>query len=180
MKNIYEIRGEITAIFLCRKDGSVLETLIDTADLPIVMEFKGTWHAAWAKNTQSFYAHGNVKLSKNKWTSITLHKFLMKPGGNQVVDHIFSGHTLDNRRFNLRLATRSENASNRKGATSKSKTGVRGVIWHKASQKYRARVRIKGITVYDGYFHDLKEAEKAVIKARATYMPFSSESRMVI
>lgn len=55
MKNDFEIRGPITAIFLDRRDGSRLETLISTIDLPKLQAVNVKWVAAWRKNTQSFY-----------------------------------------------------------------------------------------------------------------------------
>jgi hypothetical protein len=33
LKNKYEVRGEITAIFLTKKDGTILETIISTSGL---------------------------------------------------------------------------------------------------------------------------------------------------
>jgi hypothetical protein len=43
MKNGYEIRGEVTSIFLKRKDGKVIETFIDTNDLNKANEHHGIW-----------------------------------------------------------------------------------------------------------------------------------------
>lgn len=39
MKNEFEIRGDVTVIFLKRRDGTVLETVIDTSDLTRAREF---------------------------------------------------------------------------------------------------------------------------------------------
>lgn len=41
MKNDFEIRGDVTAIFLRRKDGNPMETIISTSDLPKAQEFQG-------------------------------------------------------------------------------------------------------------------------------------------
>lgn len=177
MNNDYEIKGCTTVIFLKRKNGAVLETLIDTSDLPMLLRLDLNWRANWYKNSQSFYAIANHKRPDGKWTASSLHRVITSPTEDQVVDHIKAGNTLDNRRSNLRLASRSENATNRKGATSLNKLGVRGVIFHKATGKFRARVRIMGKALYDEYFSDLKEAEQAVKLARAKYMPFSAEAR---
>ena len=48
------------------------------------------------------------------------------------IDHI-NGERSDNRIENLRLATRKENALNRKRANSNSVSGVRGVYFHRSS-----------------------------------------------
>ncbi|MFM1655544.1 hypothetical protein ACI7RC_26120 [Brevibacillus sp. B_LB10_24] len=49
MKNDYEIREGVTAIFLKRKDGTVIETIIDTSDLPKAQEIEGAWYALYSK-----------------------------------------------------------------------------------------------------------------------------------
>ena len=44
MKNRFEIRMNIVAIFLNRRDGSEIETIIDISDLPKAQEIVGTWY----------------------------------------------------------------------------------------------------------------------------------------
>jgi hypothetical protein len=173
MKNKYKIHGDTTVIFLCQKDGSILQTLIDTSDLPLMETFQGTWHAF--NDRGSFYVAGNYKTITNRWAVIPLHRFLLNPDKNEVVDHI-NHDTLDNRRSNLRIATRSENATNRKGATQNSMSQIRGVNWHKRVRKWYARVRVKGQVLYAKYFDTLEEAEKAVKEARAKFMPYSIDA----
>ena len=45
MKNRFVVRGDITIIFLDRQDGTVIETIIDTADLPKAAAFPNKWCA---------------------------------------------------------------------------------------------------------------------------------------
>ena len=71
------------------------------------------------------------------------------------IDHI-NRNRLDNRLVNLRCATRSENAKN-VGARVKSSSGLKGVSWDKAHEKWRAQTRINGKKKYIGLF-DTKEA----------------------
>jgi hypothetical protein len=66
----------------------------------------------------------------------------------------------------LRLATRKQNLENQLGAHRNSASGIRGVSWHKASQKWLAKVGHHGGVVCVGYFTDIKEAERAVIAKR--------------
>ena len=66
-----------------------------------------------------------------------LHRIIWESFNGQVpfgmdIDHI-NGNRLDNRLANLRVATRTENALNRQCANRNSKTGVRGVYFHKSS-----------------------------------------------
>ena len=57
---------------------------------------------------------------------IRLHRLIMDPPAGKVVDHI-SGKTLDNRRCNLRICTRGENARNRRRITAGAKIPYKGV-----------------------------------------------------
>lgn len=66
----------------------------------------------------------------------------------------------------LRAVTRKQNNEHQISARRDSKTGIRGVSWMKKSKCWVARVNHNGKLVYCGYFHDIKEAEAAVIAKR--------------
>lgn len=55
-----------------------------------------------------------------------------------------------------------KNSENRKGATKRSKSGVRGVGWDKRHRKWRASVGHHGRSIHVGYFDLLEDAERAV------------------
>lgn len=77
----------------------------------------------------------------------------------QFVDHI-SGDTLDNRRENLRIATKQQNMANsrlKKNNTS----GFRGVSWQKRDKKWKAEIRIDGKKKFLGNFDKKEDAYKA-------------------
>lgn len=77
----------------------------------------------------------------------------LKPG--EEVDHI-NHNTLDNRRCNLRLASRRENARNR-GAQKNNKLGVKGISQRKDGM-YRARIKVNGISIELGTFDYIYDA----------------------
>lgn len=83
------------------------------------------------------------------------------------IDHI-NRNPGDNRLVNLRDATRSQNLCN-VGALSTSATGVRGVDLHKASGKYRARIRANGKRIELGLFTTIDEARMAYAAAQNTH-----------
>lgn len=144
MNNRYEIRGDTTVIFLDRKDGTVLETIIDTADLPIADSFDGKWYAVWSDHSQSFYVYGTTSMkTTGKKTTVTLHRLLMDTPPDRQVDHL-NHDTLNNCRYNIRNATRTMNQHNRKGAQRDNKSsGIRGVNWSKERQKWQAYIKFK-------------------------------------
>lgn len=84
------------------------------------------------------------------------------------IDHI-NGNPLDNRIANLRDVTNQANSQNCKGATKISKTGVRGVHFHKASQKYGAQINVSGKKIWLGSFVSHIDASIAYTEARKKY-----------
>jgi hypothetical protein len=166
MKNKYEIRGDITAIFLKYK-GNIFETIINTSDFDEINSNKGTWFPCWSNDSKSFYANGRY-MDNGKRITIGMHRFLLKPDKNLKVDHR-DHDTLNNTRENLKAKTTSENAQNRKGAQTNSRSGIRGVVWDKANNRWNAVVRLNNKDVFCRYFRNIIDAEKAVIEARKKY-----------
>lgn len=164
--------GCVTAIYIHRNNGDVLKTLIDTDDLERAKQFPNTWCVSWSCDTQSYYCYGKLTLQNGKRESILLHRWLMNSPKTVQVDH-FDNDTLNNRRKeNLRFVKHAENHQNRSGAQNNSKSGVRGVSWHKHKNKWQAIVNRKCV----GYFSTIQDAEKAVKEARKALMPFSKEA----
>lgn len=81
------------------------------------------------------------------------------------VDHI-NGCSLDNRRSNLRIVTRSENQKNGKKRVD-NRSGVAGVCWQKGNGKWRARINSQGIYIDLGCYDTLEEAKSARLEAEA-------------
>lgn len=177
MINDYVVKGEITEIILVRKNGETFIAVIDTSDLEKVKSHEGKWYPIMSAQ-KTVYVQG-VKRNKSGKSRIKkaygIHRFIMEPQKRFQVDHI-DHDTLNNRRSNLRTVTRAQNQQNRLGASSHSKTGIRGVHWDKKVGAWYAKIRLNQKVIFVGYFQDIKEAETAVIKARKTYMPFSQEA----
>jgi hypothetical protein len=81
------------------------------------------------------------------------------------VDHVCHNRSCVNPKH-LRLTTRSQNAENRAGATSRSKSGIRGVSWHPQSKKWWATAGKGGRKYSGGLYHSIEEAEQAAIELR--------------
>lgn len=123
--------------------------LIDDEDFKILSQF--TWHfnryaRAWWKG------HG---------TSMAMHRFILKFPDSEI-DHI-NGNKLDNRKSNLRLATRQENQYNSK-LRKNNKSGFRGVHYHKILKKYKASISFKEKDYHLGFYETAIEAARAYDK----------------
>lgn len=78
------------------------------------------------------------------------------PPAKHDIDHV-NGDRTDNRIVNLRIATRSQNLAN--GA--KRRAGLKGVYFHKAKQKWHARLQKDGHVHSLGYYATEQEAHEA-------------------
>ena len=119
------------------------------------------------KNCPNSRGYENVHLCKDqKRSTITVHRlvalsFLPNLDAKPMVDHI-DNNILNNNYLNLRWSTCIQNGQNRQ-LNKNSKTGQKGVYFHKASQKYEARISIDGIKVHLGLFVNLEDAKQARI-----------------
>ena len=96
----------------------------------------------------------------------TLQRVLAERAGfnlDHEIDHK-NRNKLDNRRENLRPATRTQNCQNTV-EHSNSTTGFKGVNYRKDVGKYRARIRINGERVMLGWFKTAEEASRAYDEA---------------
>ncbi len=140
--------------------------IVDPDDYKRLSKYK--WYAK--KCGKTFYASRTVWTGKNKKRiNITMHRQIINPPYPLVVDHI-NHNGLDNRKANLRPATRTQNNMNRlcikrKGSPSKYK----GVIWHKHTKKWNVQICYNGKRKTIGYFNDEIEAAKSYDKAAKKY-----------
>lgn len=103
---------------------------------------------------RGIYAVSRLK-ETNK--NILMHRFILKPLENEIIDHI-NGNGLDNRRCNLRIANKSKNAMNQFPMNNKSSIfkGVSKSI--SKSKPWKARIKINGKEKHLGLFFTEEEA----------------------
>jgi hypothetical protein len=128
--------------------------LVDEADYDMLSRFK--WHAHFSGKT--IYA-ARLCGGRNRQTFVYLHRMVMLPDPGQEIDHI-NHNTLDNRRANLRLCSRGENASNLRRST-RNTSGFKGVSWDRSKQKWEANIVQRGKQHFLGYFPTLESAAHA-------------------
>lgn len=134
-------RDEVTAAMKAARVDLTqgLVALVDEADFERVVG-AGKWHAHLSRGL--FYAGRNFPQREPgapRQKRVHLHTFLT---GWSLVDHR-NGDTLDNRRENLREATRSQNSRNA-GRRADNTSGFKGVSWHSGSRLWRAYITVNG------------------------------------
>jgi hypothetical protein len=123
--------------------------IVDDADFETVMMHK------WYLRPDGYV----VRVEGSRRTgqrTIRLHRVINQTPEGLFTDHI-NGNRLDNRRRNLRSATKLQNNMN----TSKKKTntsGYLGVSWCHRTKKWRARIDMGGRNVTIGNFSTKEEA----------------------
>jgi len=89
---------------LPKKDGTIINTIIDAEDLEAVLE-KGYWFAQWHKDFNNYLAqtiYEDSVAGKKQMVKQTLQSLLMNVHTKAPIRHL-NGDTLDNRRCNLEL-----------------------------------------------------------------------------
>jgi hypothetical protein len=97
-----------------------------------------------------FYAVHYEKVGPGKTKKMYMHRFIMGEPAGKLVDH-HNNKTLDNRRTNLRIASYSENNSNRPKKKNTSSQYI-GVHLNKKTGKWVAQIRIGGKNAHLGTF----------------------------
>lgn len=164
MKNEYEIRGDVTVIFLDYKN-TTTTTTISTEDLSTVKAVSGRWYAmnVGTANNEKIYVGtkiGNV--------TVYLHTLLMVTPPRHVVDHR-NHNPLDNTKDNLQVVSYAQNGQNRKGAQRNNKASGYRNVYRNASGNWYVQLTKEGNIIHIGTFKIKEEANRHAVEARRKY-----------
>jgi hypothetical protein len=127
------------------------ETIVDDEDFEYLSQWKWFFAHGYAVRTQNIYP--------DKAYQVRMHRIILGTPEGMDSDHI-NRNRLDNRRCNLRVATRSQNVANT-FVEKQNKSGFKGVSWKKSNNKWCVQIRVKNKVYHIGLFVDIKEAAKA-------------------
>ena len=126
-------------------------TIVDDSDF----EWLNQWKWRYVGGRQG-YAKRHSPRIKGKRTSIYMHRLINNTPEGMETDHI-NRNKLDNRKENLRTATRSLNQRN-KGLQKNNVVGHPGIVWNKGHERWEARIKINNKQIYLGNYTDLEQA----------------------
>lgn len=140
--------------FLSTADGFVVK--VDPSDYHLVSRYQ--WRVQKNHNLVYAYAYINGK-------RVLMHRFLLNPPAGFSVDHI-DHNGLNNQRENLRVATPSQNAANRRPCAKTSKfLGVSFDVSNRTHKVWRSQITKNGKTRRIGRFYTEEEAALAYDRA---------------
>lgn len=120
------------------------------------------WTAKKGGKSGTIYAYRRETVG-GKQRTVRMHRVVLERMGHDM-EGMEGEHAdmngLNNRSANLRPATHAENQRN-KGCQRNSKSGVKGVSFDRAIQRYRAVLVVNGKKAYSGIFDNIEDAKDA-------------------
>ena len=134
--------------------------IVDVEDYERLSKYK--WYAGINTNDRDFYAKriNTSNDTRPKTRFIMMHREILNVPDGLLVDHI-NHNTLDNRRANLRPATKQQNSWNQRKKRGNYTSRYKGVHFNKSMNRWGARLVYNGKDIPIGYFDDEKSAARA-------------------
>jgi hypothetical protein len=127
---------------------------IDDNDLRYLIQYD--WYVTL--NSGIWYAMRSKSINGKRY-SILMHREIFLINNIKAlydIDHK-DNDGLNNQKSNLRSATHSQNCLNR-GLNKNNTSGYKGVDFHRATMKFRARIHYQNESIYLGLFYDSIDA----------------------
>jgi len=142
--------------------------IVDDSDFKELNKHK--WCVNWNKKTNEKYAIRVISKKihpSGKQTRVSMHGTIVGVIGGGIVDHI-NHNTLDNRKCNLRIVTKSQNAMNQK-KRSLNTSGSIGVHFIDKLNKWCSTIAVDGHKIHLGLYSNIKNAIESRREAEIKY-----------
>ena len=156
--NTYNLSGEYGVGYTNKSE----EFYFDLEDYDLIKDY------CWYINNDGYI--GATTRENGRTKMMFMHRLVMGlPEEIYDIDHIHGNCSKnDNRKVNLRIATRSQNIAN-KGTMSNNTSGATGVVWNKGKEKWEAYININYKRIYLGSYSDFENAVKVRKEAENKY-----------
>jgi len=137
------------------------EAIVDADDLEKVLDF-GIWCVA-EDMPGRYYVVTSKRQSDGRWKQFKLHRLILDCWNPEIFGDHIDGNGLNNRKHNLRLATKAQNSQHRRKQTQgPSSSPYKGVFFdrRRPSNPWIARIYVDGKSIY---LKSYKTAEEAAI-----------------
>lgn len=145
VQNQYDLSSEQYGVGFCSNGGIFY---FDKEDFDKIKNYR--WYITDA---------GYIRAHIDETHSVFMHSLIYGDKEKRDIDHI-NRVKFDNRKENLREATRGENVINRDPISSNS-SGVTGVRWSQKAKKWQALITKDGVNHYLGTYEDFNDAVNA-------------------
>ena len=155
--NTYDLSGEYGIVYTSKGE----EFWFDKEDYDKVKDYY------WRKDPHGYLRSQIFDPDTKKYIIFSFHRIVTDCPDDLVPDHI-NGKRFDNRKCNLRIATRCQNNMNMRLSRNNT-SGVKGVNFDKRLQKWRSRINVNKKTIELGYFNKFEDAVKVRKEAEEKY-----------
>lgn len=156
--NKYEFYNDYIVGYDCNNN----KFIIDVEDYDKIKDY------CWTCSSFGYFS--STRVINGKKTNFKLHRVIMDcvSHDNVCIDHINTLDKFDNRKSNLRVATRQENMFNSK-LSKNSKSGFTGVYWSNKDKSWYSQINCDRKHIHLGYTKTKEDAIIQRLKAEIEY-----------